>query len=75
VKGTTKRGTADIHAVICGRHASIEVKVGKDRMSDAQHKTKAAIEKAGGTYYIARNFESFMEWYQQFINTKVKSSC
>lgn len=69
VKGTTRRGTADIHAVIAGRHVSIEVKVGKDRMSDAQHKTKKAIEACGGVYYIARDFESFAEWYSHFINT------
>ena len=67
VKGTTKRGTADIHAVIGGRHVSIEVKAGRDRMSDAQHKTKAAIESCGGVYYIARDFESFIKFYQQII--------
>ena len=33
--GTTRRGTADIHAIINGFHLSIEVKIGKDRMSSA----------------------------------------
>lgn len=70
VKGTTKRGTADIHAVIGGRHVSIEVKAGRDRMSDAQHKTKEAIESCGGVYYIACDFESFTQWYSNFINSK-----
>lgn len=64
IPGTTKRGTADIHAIINGRHVSIEVKVGRDRMSDDQHKTKKAIEQCGGVYYIAQDFESFYQWYK-----------
>jgi hypothetical protein len=65
IPGTTRRGTADIHAVINGRHVSIEVKVGRDKMSEAQHNTKAAIEQAGGTYFIAKDFDSFMTWYNE----------
>ncbi len=64
IPSTTKLGCADIHAVIGGRHVSIEVKVGKDRMSEDQHKVKAAIEKAGGVYFLARTFDEFLEWYK-----------
>ena len=63
IPSTTRRGTADIHAVIAGRHASIEVKIGKDRVSPDQEKTRAAIEASGGLYFIARDFDSFHEWY------------
>lgn len=64
IPSTTKKGTADIHAVIGGRHVSIEVKVGRDKMSEAQHKVKAEIEKAQGVYFIAHNFDSFMMFYK-----------
>lgn len=67
IPGTTRRGTADIHAVIAGRHVSIEVKI-RDRMSEHQQKTKQAIEASGGMYYVARNFEEFLRWYNDTIN-------
>jgi len=63
IPGTTRRGTADIHAIINGRHVSIEVKVGRDRMSNQQHKTKQSIEQSGGLYYIATDFANFYTWY------------
>ena len=68
IPGTTRKGTADIHAIINGRHVSIEVKVGRDRMSQAQHKTKQAIEDCGGLYVIAIDFESFHNWYSEISN-------
>ncbi|GAB4038656.1 hypothetical protein [Spirosoma jeollabukense] len=61
--GTTRKGTADIHAVINGLHLSLEIKVGADRMSDAQRQMQADIQKAGGLYYVARDFDSFMIWF------------
>lgn len=61
--GTTRKGTADIHAIINGFHLSIEVKVGKDRMSDAQRQMQADIQKAGGHYYVARTFQDFYDWF------------
>mgnify|MGYP007082186652 CR=1 FL=1 len=64
-KGSTRKGTADIHAIIGGRHVSIEVKFGKDRMSDDQIKERERIETAGGIYYIAKDMESFVTWYRQ----------
>ena len=59
------KGTADISATIRGRSVKIEVKIGADRQSDAQRKYQADIERAGGLYYIARDFESFVEWYNR----------
>lgn len=64
IPGTTKKGTADIHAIVNGRHCSIEVKVGLDRMSHAQYKTKQQVELSGGLYMIATDFESFIKWYE-----------
>jgi hypothetical protein len=66
-KGTSTAGSADISATIKGRSFKIEVKIGKDRQSDAQKRYQENIEKAGGTYYIAKDFDSFVEWYEKFI--------
>ena len=64
IPGTTKRGTADIHAVVNGRHCSIEIKIGMDRMSVAQHKTKNEVERAGGCYFVATSFAGFVDFYK-----------
>ena len=68
-KGTSTAGSADISATIKGRSVKIEVKIGKDRQSDAQKRYQDNIEKAGGTYIIAKDFDSFVEWYNQFIES------
>ncbi len=64
--GQGTKGTADISATIRGRSVKIEVKYGKDRQSDAQKQYQEMIEKAGGTYYIAKNFDDFVLWYESF---------
>lgn len=63
IKGTGRNGTADISATIKGRSVKVEVKIGKDRQSDQQKKYQQEIERAGGIYFIAKDFESFYEWY------------
>ena len=68
-KGTGTAGSADISATIKGRSVKIEVKIGKDRQSEAQKRYQENIEKAGGTYIIAKDFDSFVEWYNQFIES------
>ncbi len=66
-KGTSTAGSADISATIRGRSVKIEVKVGKDRQSDAQKRYQESIERAGGVYMIARDFDTFIEWFDEFI--------
>jgi hypothetical protein len=66
-KGTSTAGSADISATIKGRSVKIEVKIGKDRQSEAQKRYQENIERAGGTYIIAKDFDSFVEWYENFI--------
>ena len=58
-------GSADISATINGRSVKIEVKIGKDRQSEAQRQYQAAIEQAGGLYYTAHDFTTFVAWYHQ----------
>jgi hypothetical protein len=67
IKGTGTRGSADISATIKGRSVKIEVKYGKDRQSQAQKDYQVSIEAAGGVYVIARDFDTWKEWYDNFI--------
>lgn len=66
-KSTSTNGSADISATIRGRSVKIEVKVGKDRQSEAQKRYQESIERAGGVYMIARDFDSFVEWFDEFV--------
>ena len=68
-KGTSTAGSADISATIKGRSVKIEVKIGRDRQSEAQKRYQEMIERAGGTYYIARDFDEFVAFYHEFVNS------
>jgi hypothetical protein len=71
--GTSNRGTADITAIIFGKHVAIEIKCKgtRDRIRPTQLIEKRRIEAAGGIYYIATDMESFTGWYEQIIQ-KIK---
>ena len=63
IKGTGTAGTADISSTIAGKSVKIEVKIKRDRQSPAQKKYQASIERSGGLYFIAKDFEGFYQWY------------
>lgn len=64
IPGTTRKGYPDITSTINGRAVFIEVKVGRDKMSDVQHRVRKEIEASGGLYHIARDFDEFVNWYE-----------
>lgn len=73
---TGTKGSADISATIrrrmpdgslIGVSVKIEIKAGRDRQRPEQKEYQAAIERAGGVYMIASSFDSFYEWYNNFI--------
>lgn len=68
IPGTSTKGTADISAIIAGRSVKIEVKIGKDRQSEAQIKYQQSVERAGGVYIIAKTFDEFEKWYNNFVS-------
>jgi hypothetical protein len=68
IKGTGTNGTADISATIRGKSVKIEVKIGKDRQSEAQKKYQDDIERAGGLYWIAKDFTGFIEQFNHLMN-------
>ena len=70
-KGGTRRGISDIIANKMIEHngrkfsimVAIEVKVGRDKMSEHQLKVQAEVQKSGGVYIIAKTWEQFIkEW-------------
>lgn len=70
-KGGTRRGISDIMASKVVQHngrsfsimVAIEVKVGKDVMSEYQKKIQDEVIKSGGVYIIAKTWDQFYkEW-------------
>lgn len=59
----TKKGIPDIIGIHKGRFISVEIKIGTDRQSDDQKLREQEIVKAGGLYYIAKDFDSFKIWF------------
>lgn len=66
-KGNTEKGIPDIIAVIKGRFIGIEVKAGKDKLSEDQKRRKFEIERAGGLYFEARSTDDFLKWFFEII--------
>jgi len=72
IKGTGVNGRADISAKIkLPQHqfaipVEIEIKYAKDRMSDAQREYQSAMFDVGAVYIVVRDFDMFMEWYNDF---------
>jgi hypothetical protein len=67
VRNTQRSGIADIIATYKGLSFQIEVKIGKDKMSQEQLKIKNEFEQSGGYYYIAKDFTSFKNWWQNSV--------
>lgn len=70
-KSNATKGSADISATIAGRSVKIEIKIGPDRQSEAQRRYQAAIEQAGGLYFIAKDFNTFVEWFDDTFNDEM----
>ena len=60
IKSGSKKGMADVTAVINGRHVSIEVKIGKDKPREEQLKVQKEITDAGGIYIFVNSFSDFL---------------
>jgi hypothetical protein len=69
VKGSSKKGTADLHCIIKAKSVMIEIKCKytKDFQSEAQKEYQKQIEQAGGVYLIVRDFKDFYDWYCKFL--------
>jgi len=64
-KGMNRRGLPDILATYKGQSLFIEVKAGRDKLSEHQEQIKIEQEQSGGIYYTAHNFSSFKTWFDE----------
>lgn len=68
-----KKGVSDVVALapltspFPGRFIAIEVKIGKDSLSPEQAGFLLNVEHYGGISYIARDFDSFKEWWDEDV--------
>lgn len=68
IPGSSTKGTADISATIpnkdgIGVSVKIEVKIGKDKQSEAQRKYQESVERAAGIYLLISSLSQLMNWY------------
>lgn len=63
-RANTEKGIPDVLGVIKGRFLAVEVKAGRDKMSEDQLKRKFEIEKAGGIYIEARSTDGFIKEFE-----------
>lgn len=73
---TSKRGLPDIIATWRGMSLFVEVKAGRDRMSQWQKAVRNDQQQAGGLYYLARNFTDFKTWFDgiELIHASIGST-
>ncbi|MDZ7739938.1 MAG: VRR-NUC domain-containing protein [Bacteroidales bacterium] len=57
--GTNRKGLPDILSTYQGQSLFIEVKAGRDKLSEHQEKIRQEQQESGGIYYTARNFKDF----------------
>ena len=64
-----KKGVSDVLACFRGRLIAIEIKIGKDRLSDDQIGFTWNILHTGGVAIIVKDFDSFLiQWNKEVIN-------
>lgn len=59
-----KKGVSDVLACFRGRLIAIEVKIGKDRLSNEQTGFMSNIEHVGGIAFVAGSFEHFLSHWK-----------
>ena len=57
--GSTK-GISDTLIIYRGQTIHIEIKVGKDKQSEAQKKMQVSVEASGGIYWVIKSFDQFI---------------
>jgi len=74
IPGTGTKGSADIHASIPLKGSNgfavsvkIEIKIGKDRLSEHQHKYCEQITIAGGVYMVVKTIDDLLNWWDMNV--------
>jgi len=63
IPGTSRKGLADVMATYQGKSLMIEVKTGRDKMSEHQERIRDEQTASGGLFFIAHNFTDFKQWF------------
>ena len=64
VPSQQRAGLPDIYSCVDGGHAvHIEIKVGKDRLSEDQKQTISDLQQAGASVFITGDFQTFYDWF------------
>jgi hypothetical protein len=69
VPSQQRRGLPDVFAVVHGRAVHVEVKIGRDRLSDEQKQAIQELQAAGAAVFIAADFQQFHEWFNGEFTT------
>lgn len=67
IKSSTRKGSADISSTIKGKSVMWEVKVGRDKPSDAQIAEQRRERRAGGEYFFVHNTDEFFTLYDHLV--------
>lgn len=62
-RSTARRGLPDVVVTLNGKSLFIEVKVGRDKMSQYQEAVRDDQQKSGGLYFVAHDFSSFKTFF------------
>lgn len=72
MKGTwlpgQNNGMSDTTITMFGRVCYVEIKIGRDRMSEAQEKFAAKVRQGGGQYDVVKSWDDFYKLYEKYIN-------
>lgn len=67
--GNTEKGLPDVWLCVRGRFVVVEVKAGKDKLSEHQAQRKFEIERAGGLYFEARGTDEFQRFFIELLKS------
>lgn len=67
-RAAAKKGVSDVLACFKGRLIAVEIKIGKDKLSDEQIGFMKNVEHAGGVAIVATDFESFKEKWVEVLH-------
>lgn len=68
-KGNTEKGLPDVIVIHRGRFIAVEVKAGRDKLSEHQLMRKFEIERAGGVYFEARSTDAFAKFFIELLKS------
>lgn len=63
--GTSRKGLPDVVCTWRGKSIMIEVKHGRDRMSEHQERIKQEQERSGGLFFICHSFDEFKGYFDK----------